>query len=237
MSERSKAELERIKRVIRGLQAKTEENGATEEESMAAAAKLGEMLDKYNLSIDEVGVREDASECRKNEVFAADEFASSIITAIGKFCTLVTYQEVGNQGHGCRYTMFGTPHDLEVGQYLYEICAEAMDYDWSRYMEVHGYSMKKRASFRMGFAGRVYTRLMEMKAARDARNASQSRALVVLKDQLVTDEWRKQGIKLVKTRGRQAADMGAYRQGQVAGDRVNLNNPLGGPAGSGPALR
>ncbi len=229
MSERSQASMERVKRIIQGLQAKTEANGATEEEAMAAAAKLGELLEQYDLSIDEVGVREDASQCRKNEVFAADDAAGSLISGIGKFCTLIVYQTRGT-GHGSRYTFFGTPHDLEIAVYLYEITAEAMDHDFSSYMEREGYSMKKRMSFRAGFSQRVYQRLMKMKADRDARRPTGT-ALVVLKDQLVKSEWAKEGIHLSKSRGTFAADRGAFAQGQAAGGRVNLNNPLGGPSG------
>jgi hypothetical protein len=231
MSERSKAALDRAKRIIRELQQKTEDNGCSEHEAMAAAAKMGKLLDDYNLSIDEVGVREDAAQCRKNEVFAADQFAGTLISGIKHFCGIVAYQ-VSGEGHGMKYVLFGTPYDLEIAQYLYEVCAEAMEYDWTSYMETHGYSMKKRASFRMGFSSRVYERLMQMKAERDARNASGCRDLIVLKDQLVKSEWAKQGIKLVKSRGRVAADSHAWGHGHSAGGRVNLNNPLGGSQGS-----
>ena len=227
--------MERVKRIIQGLQAKTEANGATEEEALAAAAKLGQLLEDYDLSIDEVGVREDAAQCRKNEVFAADDAAGTLISGIGKFCTLIVYQTRGT-GHGARYTFFGTPHDLEIAVYLYEVCAEAMDHDWTAFMDRHGYSMKKRMSFRAGFAQRVYQRLMQMKAERDARR-SKSTALVVLKDQLVKSEWAKEGIKLNKSRSTFAADGNAFAHGQAAGGRVNLNNPLGGPSGPSGHIR
>jgi len=227
MSERSTKALDRVKRLIRELQKKTEDNGCSEHEAMAAAQKMGQLLEDYQLNIDEVGIREDASQCRKNEVYAQDQFAGTLISGIRAFCGIIAYQESGT-GHGMKYVLFGTPHDLEIALYLYEVCAEAMDHDWVNYMNEHGYSMKKRASFRMGFAGRVYDRLRQMKAERDARNASTSRALVVLKDQLVKAEWAKQGVKLVKSRGTVAADSHAYGHGHAAGGRVNLNNPLGG---------
>lgn len=232
MSQRSTAALDRVKRIIRELQAKTEENGCTEQEAMAAAAKMGQLLEDYNLNIDEVGVREDASQCKKNEVFAADQFAGTLITGIKHFCGIIAYQ-VSGEGHGMKYVLFGTPHDLEIALYLYEVCAEAMEHDWVGYMNQHGYSMKKRASFRMGFAARVYDRLAQMKRERDARNASSCRDLVVLKDQLVKSEFAKLGIRLVKSAGRVAADGHAYGHGQAAGSRVNLNNPItgGGPGG------
>lgn len=237
MSEKSKADLERVKRVIAALQKKTEENGCTEEEALAAAEKLGKLLEEHNLSMDEVGVREEAAACKKNEVFAADDFAGHLVVGIGKFCELIVYKSPG-EGHAGKYVFFGTPHDLEIAVYLYEICAEAMEYDWTDFMEKYGYSLRKRQSFRQGFSRRVYDRLMQMKAERDARNASTCRDLIVLKDQLVTQEFSKTGIRLVKSRGGGGpVDPNAYRAGMAAGGRVNLNNPLGNPSSSADRLR
>ena len=238
MSEKSKADLERVKRVIQSLQAKTTANGCTEAEALAAAAKLGQLLEEHNLSLDEVGVREEAAACKKNEVYAADDFAGVLIVGIGHFCEIIAYRSSG-EGHAGKYVFFGTPHDLEIALYLYEVCAEAMEYDWTTFMESYGYSMKKRQSFRQGFSKRVYDRLMEMKRERDARNASTCRDLIVLKDQLVKQEFGKTGIRLVKSRGGGGpVDPDAYRAGMAAGGRVNLNNPLGDPSGgSGEFLR
>ncbi len=239
MSQRTKDELERVKRVIRALQAKTEDNGCSEEEAMSAAAKLGQLLEDYDLQIDEVGVREDAAACVKNEVFAADDFAGTIVVGLKHFCSIIAYR-VHGEGHAGKYVFFGVPHDVEIALYLYEVCAEAMEHDWSEFMEVHGYSMKKRASFRAGFAHRVYERLIQMKRERDERNRKATgTALMVLKDQLVTQEFARQvGVKLVKGRASGgASDPNAYRAGMSSGGRVNLNNPLGNPAGGDPALR
>lgn len=239
MSEFTERELERVKRIIRELQQKTEAQGCTEEEALAAAAKMGELLEKYDLEIDEIGIREDASKCRKNEVYAADSYAGTLVSGIRNFCGVIAYQHHG-EGHAGRYVFFGTPHDLEIALFLYEVCSEAMDYDWAQYMERHGYSMKKRMSFRAGFSHRVYDRLMQMKEERDARMRAQTgTALMVLKDQLVTEEFRKQlGIKLVKVRGGNvSADRHAYQEGMNAGGRVNLNSPITGGSGDTERLR
>jgi hypothetical protein len=230
--------LARAKRLIADLQKITVENGATEAEALNAAKRLGELLAKYNLELTDAIVREDAAKCVKNEVYAPDDFAGTIVVGLKHFCGIITYK-VSNEGHAGKYVFFGVPHDVEIALYLYEVCSEAMEHDWASYMDQYGYSMKKRMSFRAGFAHRVYDRLLEMKAERDVRNASSCRDLIVLKDQLVTQEFARQvGVKLVKVRaGRTAADASAYRAGMSAGGRVNLNNPLGSPVGDGPRLR
>lgn len=234
MSSDSKA---RIKRIIQALQDKTTDNGCSEAEALEAARKMGELLEEHDLSLDDVGLREEAGQSKKNELYAADNYAGSMVAGIAKFCSLVCYQE-NSKGAAGTFVIFGLEHDLEVAKYLYEVCSEACDWDWSRYMETHGYSVKKRASFRAGFAGRIYERLMEMKAERDARMARMSDRtdLVVLKDQLVRGEFNKLGVRLTKAAPRNIADPNAYRQGQVAGAKVNLSNPLGGP-GSSAAIR
>lgn len=233
MSEAGNKARERAKRIIRELQQKTEENGCTEQEAMAAAAQIGKLLEQYDLEIDEIGVREDAAACRKNEVFAADDAAGAIITGLKHFCSLIAY--IDSNSRSTKYVLFGTPHDLEIALWLYETLMEAIERDWTDFMDKYGYSLKKRISFRAGFSHRVYDRLMEMKAERDARNSTTGTSLIVLKDQLVTEEFTKQlGIKLVKRKARGfAADPNAYQQGMAAGGRANLNNPLGGGSGSG----
>jgi hypothetical protein len=229
MSEAGKAARERAKRIIGELRKKTEEQGCTEEEALSAATRIGELLEKYDLSMDEADVRDDASNCRQIEVFAADDYAGTLVTGIGKFCTLIVYQNK-HEGHACKYVMFGTPQDLEMAEYLYEMCAYAMDDGWSEYMEQYGYSLKKRGSYRMGFASRVYRRLMELKAARDARARATGTALVLLKDQLVKSEFGKTGVRLGKATKQQSADPHAYGHGRAHGDRVNLERPIGGGA-------
>jgi hypothetical protein len=238
VTEHTEARLERAKRLIAELQKITPENGASEAEALNAAARLGELLEKYNLDLTDAIVREDAAKCVKNEVYAADDFAGTIVVGLKHFCEIITYRKPGD-GHAGKYIFFGVPHDVEIALYLYEICAEAMEHDWAIFMESHGYSMKKRMSFRSGFASRVYERLIQMKRERDARNASQCRDLIVLKDQLVTQEFARQvGVKLVKSRGSTVrVDPDAYHAGMSAGGRVNLNNPLGNPVGGDTRLR
>lgn len=237
MSEHSAKAIARAKKLIHDLQQVNEDNGATEGEVLNAAKLLGELLEKYNLNLTDASVREDTGHCIKNEVFAADDYAGVLVVGIKHFCGIIAYT-VSNDGHAGKYVFFGVEHDVAIALYLYEVCAEAMDHDWSAYMETHGYSMKKRASFRAGFAHRVYDRLMELKRERDAR-ASSCRDLIILKDQLVTEQFKKQlGIRLVKgKRSGGAADPSAYNAGMSAGARVNLNNPLTGGTPGRTSLR
>lgn len=51
------SELENVKRKIRALSEKTVENGATEQEALAAMEKVGALMEQYNLSMSEVYLR------------------------------------------------------------------------------------------------------------------------------------------------------------------------------------
>lgn len=218
----------RAKRLISELQGRTVERGFTEAEALEAVEKIGKLMEDHDIELGEIGIREEAGKCAKNEVFAADDFASTLIVGIGAYCTLKVYQTKGG-GHGVRYSMFGLPHDLEIGVYLYEVLCDSMEEEWGRFMERNGYSMKKRQSFRMGFAARVCERLKVLKAERDARTYKQTgTALVVVKDQIVQSEFDKLGMKLREGARQTAADPNAYMSGRASGERANLNSPLSG---------
>lgn len=229
---------ERILRILRELQKRTTEAGCTEAEALAAAEKMGRLMEEHDIEVGEIGMREEASGATKRKLFAADDYAGVLITGLKHFCSLIAYIDRNELSVAACYVIFGMEHDLEIATYLYEICSEAMEEEWVRYMDVHGYSMKKRQSFRMGFSSRVYRRLLDMKAERDARTYQKTgTSLVVVKDAIVKSEFEKLGIKLGKGKAQQAADAGAYYSGQAAGERVNLNNPLTGGVGKEAALR
>ena len=56
----SAADLDKLKARLQGLRAKTIANGCTEAEALAAAAKLAELLDRYDLSLTDLELREEA---------------------------------------------------------------------------------------------------------------------------------------------------------------------------------
>jgi hypothetical protein len=70
-----------------------------------------------------------------------------------------------------------------------------------------------------------------MREARDAARMAQVKMsggtdLMVIKDQIVTQEFAKTGIKLSSKGKRTIHDTAAYGRGHLDGGKVNLNNPL-----------
>lgn len=225
-AERRKA---RAIRLIREMQNRTQENGCSEAEALEAADKIGAMMRQFDLELSDVTAR-DVSDMTQIEVYAPDNAAGSILVGIGKLCSLQVYRDT-KQTTVVAYVMFGHAPDVELATYLYEVCDEAIDNDWQKDMNAHGYSKKKRESFRAGFAHRVHARMSQMRKERDDAAAAMARQsnctdLVVLKDQIVEAEFAKTGVKLTSSRRTVSYDNATYLRGHMAGDRVNLNNPL-----------
>lgn len=230
--------LNRAKRLIQNMLDRTTENGCTEAEAMEAASKVGALLAEFDLELDEVLAR-DTTDMTQQNVYAADYSMASIITGIGRLCSLVVYSMSG--ATVATYRLYGHKHDVELAVYLYEVCSEACDTGWQAYMDKNGYSKRARDSFRIGFGGRVANRMTELRNKRDRDAAARAAAnpngtgtnLVVLKDQIVTQEFEKTGVKLRTTAGPRVHNAAAYTSGSAHGNTVNLERPLGGPAARG----
>lgn len=221
------SELERAKRLIRKIDQRTQENGCSEAEALEAAAKIGELLATFDLSMDEIIVREE--KCITKRVFAADDAIQPVITGIGALLTLRTYAEWGKSP--VTFVLFGMERDMELAIFLYEICVEAADHGWADFIAAgHGHTRKQRESFRRGFGTRLYHRMRELKAQRDEEHnrhvkMSGAKDLVLVRDAIIDEEFAKTGVKLT-TKEVKIHDRHAYYQGDAHGATVNLNSPL-----------
>src|SRR6187401_3437396 len=56
------AAFDRLRTRIQGLRSKTTDNGCTEAEALLAAAKVAELLDRYDLSLTDIEIRDAACE-------------------------------------------------------------------------------------------------------------------------------------------------------------------------------
>lgn len=228
-------ELERVKRLIRKLDARTTENGCTEAEAMESAEKIGQLLAQFELELTDVIISEEI--CVQREVFAADEAMGSVIVGIGRLCSLRVYHKTGSSP--VTYVLFGMSRDVELAVYLYELCVEAADMGWSEWIHSgRGHTVKQRESYRAGFGSRVSIRMSEMRDARDREReerlkTSGSRDLVLVRDAVVDEEFAKTGVRLVARRASRVRDNTAYGHGYEHGGNVNLNSPLGGPGSMG----
>ncbi len=225
---------DKLRMRIQALRAKTIDNGCTEGEAMAAAAKVAELLDRHDLSLSDIEIREAPCEERAYETHRKKRIPlDDCIGAIAEFCDCRVWREKNRAGEG-RYVFFGLRSDVEVAHYLTEVIDTAVRTELGRYKTSSEYQRFRHqerhlanASFALGMVVSIADRLMAMKAARDEVNQGTGRGLVVLKAAVVDVELAKLDLKLrtVQRASRMVSPM-AYDAGGEAGASLTINPGL-----------
>ena len=225
------AALDKLKTRIQGLRAKTIDNGCTEGEALAAAAKVAELLDRYDLSLSDVEIREAPCERREFETHRKKRIPlDDCIGAIADFCDCRVWREKNPAGEA-RYVFFGLRSDIEVAHYLTELIDSAVRAELGRYKTTSAYRQFRHqerhlanASFTLGMVASIADKLAAMKARRDKAHNDIGRDLVVLKAAVVDSELEKLGLMLrtVPRAGRMVSPM-AYEAGGAAGASLAIN--------------
>ena len=230
------AALDKLKVRIRGLRAKTTANGCTEDEALSAAAKVAELLDRHDLSLSDIELRETPCERRVYETHRKKRIPlDDCIGAIAHFCDCRVWREKNTAGES-RYVFFGLGADVEVAHYLTELIDGAVRSELGRYKittDYHRFRHQDRhlanASFAMGMVASIAERLTAMKAGRDVVNADAGRALVAVKTGVVDAEFDKLDLKLRTVRSTSRMVSGAaYDAGGAAGQTVAIQPGIAG---------
>ena len=242
-------ELSRVKGRIKALTEKTVANGCTEAEAMSAAEMVGRLLERYALSMDEIEVR--TARCVQVEV-TVDRLRrgpiDGCVPAIARFCDCKAWlarTARDNQDDadfeaprpGIRYIFFGFETDTALAAYLFAVINRAIVTEATGFRRVNPRlrATKLRratASFQHGMVARVAARLESMHEEREASVRAQratGTALILAKHMVVDEAFREQDVRLVSMSALvRRVITSAYREGWVAGDRVNLNRPVPG---------
>ena len=223
--------MDAIKSKILALMAKTVESGCTEEEALAASQKATELLNKYEMSLSDVRIREGA-------VFDTSGYETQLKgrSPIDWLVTSVSFLTdtkvwIGYDQHGrIIYKYFGMESDVLIAVYITKICDWAIIWEAETYKSDPGYMYsvnrgKALKDFKISMSWRLAKRLKEMKTVQKAENASAGRDLVVVKSALVDEAFAKEHGFTIRGRnsGYTFTDAAAYHAGKAAGDRVNIN--------------
>ncbi|HEV7265222.1 MAG TPA: DUF2786 domain-containing protein [Falsiroseomonas sp.] len=238
------SELAKVKARIRALAARTVERGCSEAEALAAAAKVGELLEVYGLSMSEVELREEACIQR---ILVFDDPRRQAMGWL--FPALLRFTECRGWTVGrADYVIFGLEPDVQMAEYLMQVIATALSFEEVRFRASADYLRAKVSpqsvlrSFRIGFADRIAARLEELGThrreterqaqERATRSGATGTALVLVKQRKIEEGFRALGVRLrTVTRSTVVRDKGAYGRGREAGGRVGLDRPVGaGPA-------
>jgi hypothetical protein len=227
---------DKLRTRIQGLRAKTIDNGCTEGEALAAAEKVAELLDRHDLSLTDIEIREAPCERREYETHRKKRIPlDDCVGAIAEFCDCRVWREKDRAGEG-RYVFFGLRADVEVAHYLTEVIDTAVRSELGRYKTSPDYQRFRHqdrhlanASFALGMVASIADKLMAMKAGRDQVNNSSRRGLVVLKAAVVDTELEKLDLKLrtVHRTSRMISPM-AYDAGGEAGQSFTIKPAVRG---------
>jgi len=233
--------LDKLKLRIQALRAKTQDNGCTEAEAMMAAAKVAELLDRHDLSLTDVELRETPCEPRVYETRRKKRIPLDYcISPIANFCDCKVWREKNAEGE-IRYVFFGLRSDTEVAHYMTDLIDNAVRSELGRYKTTHSYQRFRHqdrhvanASFTLGMAMSIGVKLNDMKAQRDILKKGGGRDLVVLKTSIVETEIKKLDLKLRPVR-RQARMVSpkAFEAGGAAGSSLAINPGLRDGRGDG----
>lgn len=221
---------DKLRTRIQGLRAKTIDNGCTEGEALAAAAKVAELLDRHDLSLSDVEIREAPCERREYETHRKKRIPlDDCIGAIAVFCDCRVWREKNPAGEG-RYVFFGLRSDVEVAHYLTELVDSAVRSELGRYKTGADYQRFRHqerhlanASFALGMVASIADKLMAMKAARDEVVSGTGRGLVVLKAAVVDTELEKLDLRLrTAPRASRMVSPMAYDAGGEAGTSFSI---------------
>lgn len=220
-------DLDKLVQRIRGLRAKTVDQGCTEHEAMAAASKVAELLDRHGLTLNELDLRRqscegvgiDTGRKRRGPI-------DSCMTAIGAFFDCRAWSEI-SADDTIRYVFFGLPGDVDGAVYLHDLVTQAFETETLAFQNgpIYRESTERRTatnSFQIGLASGIRAKLEALQAERDAvRRGSSGRDLVPVKQSILEDELQKLGLNFVNRSAlrpkRALAD--AYGAGKEAGER------------------
>ena len=230
------SDLDALLKRLQALRVKTVENGCTEGEAMAAAAKVAELLDRHDLSLSDLEIRAAPCERRVYETHLKKRIPlDECVGAIAAFCDCKVWREKNAAGEAV-YVFFGLNADVEVAHYLCGLVDGAVRTELGRYKTTPEYKSFRHqerhvanASFALGMVASIADRLIAMKEARDRANESTGRSLVVVKGAVVESELAKLGLQLrtVEAPGRMVDPL-AYEAGGAAGGRMAIHPGIRG---------
>ena len=223
---------DRIREKLRRLLSMTTENGASENEALAAAEAAARLMAEHNLSyrtIDEIDAEGFGANARDWFRGSKGRFKSApippVVRCLAAICDLCGVEHSFNTFTG-ELSFFGAPSDTEVAHYLTVIISRAMDTEWAsakrRLPAV--VARRRRASFYLGMSLRIAQRLMAMQ---EAAPQAQGTGLVLVKNALVKERFAQANPDLKTHRSNiDAKDLYGVRDGLEAGSRVPLNKGI-----------
>jgi len=228
---------------VRKLSRMTIANGASETEASMAASKMAALIAEYDIGQSELTIKVDAQNCVLDEFIDSSSRRTPWTNAVGSISKLFGVRcyfeprsedlfDIGVSMEVYVARFYGFPTDVAAAIGMCTIIHNAIGHESDLFVaNIKGKRamLAARESFELGMADRLKSRIMELVVAKTPM--SQGRGLIVLKDQLVTDQWaqkaRELGLRLRPAQSIAIRDRGAFAAGHVKGGSVALNQAVG----------
>lgn len=172
-------ELAAVKRKIRAALAKTTDRGATEAEAMAAMAIIGRLCQQYNLSMDEITLRDEP--CVTKKFFTGSKHRNVLWYVYSGFADLLGIKIwFERTPDGLAWNYFGLEPDVDMALYLAEliqtteVTATRLFKQSSTYKSFRSHRKIASNNFKEGFGARMNQRLVDI--ARENKEAEKKAA-------------------------------------------------------------
>lgn len=231
-------ELTNVKLRIKALSEKTISNGCSEAEAAAAMEKVGQLLEQYNLTMEEIDIREEPCVTIKLKSTMSTKRGpeDKFVIGLAKFADCKVWG--ARTSDGVFYHFFGLESDTQMVQYLYNTIIAALKTETAKYKKTltgqyfeRGQKKVATCTFQRYFCSRIYRRLEEMKEQMNADLEAKRQtgtALVLLKNQIVEQAFKETNVRLRKryVAYRPQTDYDAAFAGRNAANTVNLSRPV-----------
>lgn len=220
---------------IQALRAKTTDRGCTEQEAMAAAAKVAELLDRHSLSISDL--EQQAHPCERAELRTERSRAGPLDDcgpAVAAFFDCHCWLETRDDGR-LNHVFFGLPADVQAALHLMELVGRAFETEGNRFRAGKAYTQgrggRRRAlhtSFMRGLSQGIQARLSTTRAVREAASRALSgRDVVTFKSSVVAAELAKLALQFRSSKPvEQPINEAAYDAGHAVGEHSDVKLEL-----------
>jgi Protein of unknown function (DUF2786) len=217
---------------IRGLLAKTLDNGCTESEAMAALDKARAMMDAYAVTEAELNLtREEKAILRREPPGTKDPHRIKwrLLSSVAQFCGCEAWRKT----HERALVFCGLPSDAQFATWLLDTLTAFVLAELTNYlMDADPSKQDRREAIRSFVAGcteRINQRLEELCQQSAMLASSNAKALVVIKGQAVKAKMEELDIHLRSCSvSCGAGDDSSYRAGAAAAERASFGRPVSG---------
>lgn len=235
--------IESIRKKISALLRKNEESGAGETEANAAMTMAQKLMQEHGVTMEDIKTQErksdDFSEKKINEgrknLHEVDLYG--ITSAIATFTDTTAFKRK-IRGQDASLVFFGYNADVELAEYIREVCKRAMETEWKQFVannDLTGHKRAHRKNFMIGMSDRIAKRLRTLKESHT--ESTTGTELVVLKNQLVVQALNERNVNIRKNNRKVTYnDDDSFRSGQDAGDRVKFHKSVKDGTTTGPKM-